>query len=299
VIVEPTERESPREQDPAQTRPFEPLREHEKKADRPAPPQPAQPPPWRAPERPLPPGYAPRPNDVVSPPPATRPSSAPPPGAPPVATPSAPPQSAPPAHSAPPAQSPPRAPDPIARPPVDPVRAPVQHAPASTTPASSPPLPPATHPSSAPLQPARPAAPAPPAARPAPRAEAATTGARPAVQVRRLRKGKLAIRKFDPWAIAKFSVVFYFCMLLIGLFGLGIIFAALKAFGVIGSLEKLLRNLQFDVSISAWTIFRWAFLIGIAFTVIATAITTFMAFLYNLIADVVGGIEMLVTEREQ
>ena len=119
------------------------------------------------------------------------------------------------------------------------------------------------------------------------------------MQVRRLRKGKLAIRKFDPWAVLKFSSVFYLCMLLIGLFGLGIIFAALKAFGVVGSLEKLLRNLQFDVNISGWTIFRWAFLIGLGLSIIATAITTFMAFLYNLIADVVGGIEMQVTEREQ
>ena len=33
-------------------------------------------------------------------------------------------------------------------------------------------------------------------------------------------------------------------------------------------------------------------------TIVATAVTVFMAFLYNLIADVVGGIELLVTERE-
>lgn len=118
------------------------------------------------------------------------------------------------------------------------------------------------------------------------------------MQVRRLRRGRLAIRKIAPFAVLKFSLVFYFCMLLIMLLGTAIIFATLKAFGVIDSFEKLLRDLDLTVTISGGVIFRWFFLIGLLGTVVFSAITTFMAFLYNLIADVVGGIELLVTERE-
>lgn len=118
------------------------------------------------------------------------------------------------------------------------------------------------------------------------------------MQVRRLRRGRLAIRKISPWATFKFSLVFYFCMLLIMLLGTAIIFASLKAFGVIENVERLLRDLDFDVTISGGIVFRWFFLLGLVGTVVASAITVFMAFLYNLIADVVGGIEMLVTERE-
>lgn len=121
---------------------------------------------------------------------------------------------------------------------------------------------------------------------------------KPALQVRRLRRGRLAIRKIDPWAVLKFSLVFYFCMLLIFLLGTAVIFAALKAFGVIDNLEEVLRKLQIDFTISGGTIFRWFFLIGLAGTVVASAITVFLSFLYNLIADVVGGVELLVTERE-
>lgn len=116
--------------------------------------------------------------------------------------------------------------------------------------------------------------------------------------MRRLRRGRLAIRKISPLATLKFSLVFYFCMLLIMLLGTAILFATLKAFGVIGNIEKLLRDLEFDVTIAGGVIFRWMFLLGLVGAVVASAITVFMAFLYNLIADVVGGIEILVTERE-
>jgi len=121
---------------------------------------------------------------------------------------------------------------------------------------------------------------------------------RATLQVRRLRRGRLAIRKIDPWAVLKFSAAFYFCMLLIVLLGTAIIFAFLKAFGVISNIEKLFSDLDFNVSITGGLIFRWFFLVGLAGSIVATAVTVFMAFLYNLIADVVGGIELLVTERE-
>ena len=104
-------------------------------------------------------------------------------------------------------------------------------------------------------------------------------GQRATLQVRRLRRGRLAIRKIDPWAVLKFSAVFYFCMLLIVLLGTAIIFAFLKAFGVISNIEKLFSDLDFNVSITGGLIFRWFFLVGLAASIVATAVTVFMAFL--------------------
>ena len=87
-------------------------------------------------------------------------------------------------------------------------------------------------------------------------------------------------------------------MLLIMLLGSAIIFAMLKAFGVITRLEELLGQLFTTVEISGGAIFRWLFLFGLLGTIVATAITVFLAFLYNLIADVVGGIEIAVSQRD-
>lgn len=96
----------------------------------------------------------------------------------------------------------------------------------------------------------------------------------------------------------KFSLLFYFCLLLISLFATAVIFAVLKAFGVIGNIEELFRSLEFDVTISGGTVFRWHFLLGLLGTIVASAVTVLMAFLYNLIADVVGGVEISVSEPD-
>jgi Transmembrane domain of unknown function (DUF3566) len=113
------------------------------------------------------------------------------------------------------------------------------------------------------------------------------------------RRARLVIRKIDPWSVLKFSLLFYFCLLLIMLLGSAIIFAILKAFGVIANIEKLIRDLsEATFTISGGAIFRWLFLFGLLGAVVASAVTVFLAFLYNLIADVVGGIEISVAERE-
>ena len=112
------------------------------------------------------------------------------------------------------------------------------------------------------------------------------------------RRARLVIRKVDPWSVLRFSLLFYFCLLLIMLLGSAIIFAILKAFGVIANLEELFNSLELNIKISGAAIFRWLFLIGLLGTIVWSAITVFAAFLYNLIADVVGGIEVSVSERD-
>ena len=97
----------------------------------------------------------------------------------------------------------------------------------------------------------------------------------------------------------KFSLLFYFCLLLIMLLASAIIFAILKSFGVIQNIEELVQDLADSAfKVSGGAIFRWLFLFGLLGTVVASAVTVFLAFLYNLIADVVGGIEVSVAERE-
>jgi len=113
------------------------------------------------------------------------------------------------------------------------------------------------------------------------------------------RRARLVVRKVDPWSVLRFSLLFYFCILLVMLLGSAIIFGLLKAFGVISSLEQFLNDVTVNsVKISGGTIFKWLFIVGILGTVVWSALTVLGAFLYNLIADVVGGIEVSVSERD-
>jgi hypothetical protein len=124
------------------------------------------------------------------------------------------------------------------------------------------------------------------------------------------RRVKVAIRKVNPWSVLKFSMLFYFCMMLVFLVGFVILWGILDAAGIVSSLEDLLT--QFwgagDVAtgpddpvapfrIEFWYLFRMAFLIGLLSTVLWAAFTMFVTFLYNLISDLVGGIEVTLIER--
>jgi hypothetical protein len=116
------------------------------------------------------------------------------------------------------------------------------------------------------------------------------------------RRVRVQIRKVNPWSVLRFSLLFYFCLMLVALLGLAILWGILSAAGVLDSVTELLTdvgfgdrqgNFQFDTGY----IFRTLFLIGLISTILWAAFTLVVAFLYNLIADLVGGIEVTLIER--
>jgi hypothetical protein len=116
------------------------------------------------------------------------------------------------------------------------------------------------------------------------------------------RRVRVAIRKISPWSVLKVSLVFYFCMMLVILVGFVILYSVLSAAGILDSVAELLTgvgfgdpegNFEFDTSY----IFRTLLLIGLVSTGLWAAFTVFLAFLYNLIADLLGGIEVTLVEK--
>lgn len=127
------------------------------------------------------------------------------------------------------------------------------------------------------------------------RAEAKPGTKRPTT--RRIRVG---IRRINPWSVLKFSLIFYFCVMLVVLFGLAILYLLLGALGVLDSLAQLLEGVGFggqNFEFHGFSIFRTSFLIGFLTVVIGSALTVFITVLYNLISDLVGGIEVTLVER--
>jgi hypothetical protein len=109
--------------------------------------------------------------------------------------------------------------------------------------------------------------------------------------------------------VLKVSLIFYFCLMLVALIGFAILFSILDSIGVLDPIETLLGELGFGTTVgggqSARAVFeidfgylmRTLFLIGLISTALWAAFTVFLSFLYNLISDLVGGIEVTLLER--
>lgn len=128
---------------------------------------------------------------------------------------------------------------------------------------------------------------------PKPATAAAAPGRRPAP-----RRLKVAIRRVSPVSVLKFSLVFYLCLMLVIVIGLSILFMVVDALGIIDSVEEFMSSLwEANFEVHSGFLLRMLVLIGIISVALWSALTVFVAFLYNLIADLVGGIEVTLQER--
>lgn len=127
------------------------------------------------------------------------------------------------------------------------------------------------------------------------------TRARPTRKLRtaKSRQARVVVRKVGPWSVLKFSLIFYFCVMLVLLGALMILYGVLDAIGALDSLTRLIRDLFADQSFSIhgdW-LFTRGFAIGFAMVLLWSLINVVVAFLYNLISDLVGGIEITLSEK--
>jgi hypothetical protein len=113
------------------------------------------------------------------------------------------------------------------------------------------------------------------------------------------RRTRVVVRKVGPWTVLRFSLLFYFCVMVAAWVGLVILYNFLGAIGVLDSIQRGIRGIGFA---KTWTIhggwlFSRLFMIGLVMVVFGSIVNLFAAFLYNLISDFVGGIELTLSER--
>jgi hypothetical protein len=115
------------------------------------------------------------------------------------------------------------------------------------------------------------------------------------------RRAKVVIRKVDPWSVLKFSLLFYFCMMLVFLFAFVILYWILGVTGVLDSIANVLTDVGFGgapgFEFHGYWIFSRLFLVGLAGVVVWSLVNMLVAVLYNLCSDVVGGIQVTLAER--
>jgi hypothetical protein len=122
--------------------------------------------------------------------------------------------------------------------------------------------------------------------------------ARPRRQQRRIVRRRATVRRVDPWSVLKLSLIFYFCVLLVAMLGLAVFWSVVNRLGIIETMLAFLADLDLEVTINGANIARALFLLGLLNVVLWSGINVFLAFLYNLVADLIGGLRVTLAEEE-
>jgi len=70
------------------------------------------------------------------------------------------------------------------------------------------------------------------------------------------RRARLVLRRLDPWSVLKFSMLFYLCLMLVGLLVFAVIWFVLVNMGVFEEITKFAGNFNLTVAFPAGKVFR-------------------------------------------
>ena len=129
------------------------------------------------------------------------------------------------------------------------------------------------------------------------------TRPRPSIRVRRAR---LRISRVDPWSVMKTSFLFSVAFGIMFWFATYVVWSVIGASGLFDAVNSILQSLlsnpndQTQIRIEDFVntnkVLGVAALIAVINVVLLTAIGTLTAFLYNLSANILGGLELTLAE---
>ena len=124
----------------------------------------------------------------------------------------------------------------------------------------------------------------------------APTGMRRRIVPRRVKR---TLRHVDPLSVLKVSLFVYACVLVLWMVFVAFLYFIVSSMGLFTAIEDFAEGMVVNVpDITLMYVEKWAFLIGFTFYVIACLINTFLAFLFNVGADIVGGVDVTFVERD-
>lgn len=99
----------------------------------------------------------------------------------------------------------------------------------------------------------------------------------------------------------KLSLFFYAIFIVIWLILVAILYSMLGAAGLFDAIENFREGFALgegEFEITLGTVEKWALLIGVSIGILASLINVFLAFIYNIASDLIGGLEVTFVERD-
>lgn len=119
------------------------------------------------------------------------------------------------------------------------------------------------------------------------------------------RRASLQVKRVDPWSVLKLAGVLSVAMFFIWMVAVGVLYGVLDGMGVWDKLNGTYNDLVQGGTegssgnlISVGRVFGVAAVVGVINIILFTALATVSAFIYNVSADLAGGLEVTLSERE-
>jgi hypothetical protein len=123
--------------------------------------------------------------------------------------------------------------------------------------------------------------------------------------VRGPRRARLTLRRLDPWSVLRFSFIASLALLVVFLVAVIVLYAVLAGMHVFSTINNQLHSFTstdtsggFHFDFSFGRVMGLTLTVGAVNVVLFTALATLGAFVYNIVADLVGGIEVVLAERD-
>ena len=129
--------------------------------------------------------------------------------------------------------------------------------------------------------------------------QAKASGQRGTARSRGPRRARLQLRHINPWTVLKFSCVLSIALFFVWLIVIGVLYGVLDAAGVISKINDTVTTINGQGSkdpVTAGIVFGGAAIIGVVNIVLFIALSTIGSVIYNLCADLVGGVELTLSE---
>jgi hypothetical protein len=118
------------------------------------------------------------------------------------------------------------------------------------------------------------------------------------------RRARLQLRHIDTWSALKISLVLSIALFFIWMVAVGLLYLVLNGLGVFDTINGLVGQLGSGSDsggsevLTPGVVFGGAAVIGAVNVVLLTALCTVSTYIYNLCSDLVGGLEVTLSERD-